>query len=87
MGESYVTTKGQLVIPADIRKKYGIEAGTRVVFIERDNEIVMQPMTREYVRTVQGILKDYGPATRELLKERSREKRAEEKRIARRRSR
>jgi AbrB family looped-hinge helix DNA binding protein len=87
MEESYVTTKGQLVIPADIRKRYGIQAGTRVVFIERDHEIVMQPMTREYVQKVQGMLKAYGPATRELLKERSRDKRSEEKKIGRRRSR
>jgi hypothetical protein len=57
------------------------------MFVEREHEIVMQPMTREYIRSVQGMLKDDGPSTKDLLKERAREKRSEEKGIERRGSR
>ena len=80
MESSYVTTKGQLVVPARLRRKYGIKAGTRVRFLERDREIVLQPLTGQYIRSVCGLLAEAGPATPELLKERARDRRREEAR-------
>ncbi len=35
MEKAYVTAKGQLVIPAKIRRRYGIKSGTKVYFVER----------------------------------------------------
>jgi AbrB family looped-hinge helix DNA binding protein len=80
MDTAYVTTKGQLVVPARLRRKYGIKAGTRIRFLERDREIILQPLTREYIRSVCGVLADAGPATPELLKERTRDRQREEAR-------
>jgi AbrB family looped-hinge helix DNA binding protein len=80
MESSYVTTKGQLVVPARLRRKYGIKAGTRVRFVERDSEIILQPLTRQYVRSVCGLLAEAGPATPELLRERKRDGQREEAR-------
>ena len=80
MDSAYVTTKGQLVVPARLRRKYGITAGTRVRFLERDREIILQPLTRQYIRSVCGLLAVAGPATPELLKERTRERQREEAR-------
>ena len=80
MDSAYVTTKGQLVVPARLRRKYGITAGTRVRFLERAREIILQPLTRQYIRSVCGLLADAGPATPELLKERTRERQREEAR-------
>jgi AbrB family looped-hinge helix DNA binding protein len=54
---STVTTKGQLVIPAKLRRKYGIRKGTRVAMIEEENRIILQPLTREFIRSVRGSLK------------------------------
>ncbi len=55
------TSKGQLVIPAELRRKHGIEAGTRVKFLEDPfGRIVLQPITEEYVDRVMGCLSD-GP--------------------------
>ena len=87
MESAYVTSKGQLVVPARLRRKYGIEAGTRVRFVERDREIVLQPVTRQYVRSVCGMLEEFGPATPDLLKERGRDKQREERRHGKSRSR
>lgn len=87
MDTAYVTTKGQLVVPARLRRKYGIRAGTRVRFLERGAEIVLQPLTGQYIRSVCGLLEDAGPATPELLKERARDRRREEVRGGRSRSR
>ena len=80
MESGYVTSKGQLVVPARLRRKYGIKVGTRVRFVERDHEIILQPVTREYVRSVCGLLEELGPATPDLLKERGRDKQREERR-------
>ena len=51
------TSKGQLVIPAELRRKHGIAAGTRVKFLEDQfGRIVLQPITEEYVDRVMGCL-------------------------------
>ena len=77
MDVAYVTSKGQLVIPARLRRKYGIKPGTKVRFIEGELEIIFQPLTRDYIRGICGMLKDEGPATQELLKERARDRERE----------
>ena len=78
METSHVTSKGQLVVPAKLRRKYGIKPGTRICFIERDHEIIFQPVTREYIRSVCGILKSDTSMTKALLEERARDKEREE---------
>ena len=70
------TSKGQLVIPAELRRKHGIEAGTRVKILEDQfGRIVLQPITEEYVDRVMGCLAK-GPA---LLANWKKEHRAEGK--------
>jgi len=81
METAYVTSKGQLVVPAKLRRRYGIKPGTKVCFIERENEILFQPVTKEYIRNVCGILKSETSATQELLKERARDKEREEAKL------
>ena len=65
---STVTTKGQLVIPSRLRKKYGIRNGTRVAIIEEEMRIILQPLTREYIRRLRGSLKGE-PSALKFLKE------------------
>jgi len=51
------TSKGQLVVPAELRRKHGIQAGTRVKFLEDQfGRIVLQPITEEYIDRVMGCL-------------------------------
>ena len=38
---SSMSEKGQVTIPKEIRDALGLKAGDRVVFVERDNEIVV----------------------------------------------
>lgn len=55
------TSKGQLVVPAELRRKHRIEAGTRVRFLEDQfGRIVLQPITEQYIDRVMGCLED-GP--------------------------
>jgi AbrB family looped-hinge helix DNA binding protein len=55
------TSKGQLVVPAELRRKHRIEAGTKVRFLEDQfGRIVLQPITEDYVDRVMGCLAE-GP--------------------------
>ena len=56
MDKSVVTVKGQIVIPSKLRRKFGIKKGTVVNLYERDGEIVIRPVTDEYIRSLAGIL-------------------------------
>jgi AbrB family looped-hinge helix DNA binding protein len=53
-----VTSKGQIVIPAEIRKKYGIKKGTRVAFIEDGLRLILTPVTDEFIESLRGCLKN-----------------------------
>lgn len=71
------TSKGQLVIPAELRRKHGIKAGTRVKFLEDPyGRIVLQPISEEYIDRIRGCLQG-GP---DLLDEWMRDHRKEGKR-------
>ncbi len=69
---SVMTSKGQLVIPARLRRKFGIQKGTVIAFIEEKGRIVLQPVTPEFIRGLRGSLrgeKKDVPATREKAAE------------------
>jgi AbrB family looped-hinge helix DNA binding protein len=85
MHAAYVTSKGQLVIPSKIRRKYNIKKGTRVNFVEDHGKIILQPVTREFIDSVCGMLKrkpGHKLATQELLEDHADELRREEEKIA-----
>ena len=81
MDTAVVTTKGQVVIPARIRRKMGIKQGTRVVFDEKNNTIVLRPITEAYIDSFRGILKTKlgeKPMTQELVEDHAAEVAQEE---------
>jgi len=69
-----VTSKGQLVIPAKLRRRLGIKRGTRVAFIQDDGRLIVQPVTREFIRGLRGSLRGEPSATEVLKEERRRER-------------
>ncbi len=74
METSVVTTKGQLVIPARLRRRFGIKKGTMVTFVEDGGRLIVQPVTREFIRRLRGSLKGEPSALAALLEERQRER-------------
>jgi AbrB family looped-hinge helix DNA binding protein len=40
-----MSTKGQIIIPADIRKKYGLKKGEKLIIEDEDGYIKMIPRT------------------------------------------
>ena len=72
------TSKGQLVVPAELRRKHRIQTGTRVKFLEDHlGRIVLQPITEEYIDRLMGSLAE-GP---DLLGGWEKEHRKEGKRV------
>jgi len=71
---STVTTKGQLVIPSKLRRKFGIRKGTQVAFMEEDHRLILQPLTPEFIRSLRGSLKGEPSAIKFLLEDRKRER-------------
>ena len=57
--ETQTTAKGQVVIPASIRRKLGILPGTRIQvdLDEKAGHIILTPVTREYIHRLRGKYK------------------------------
>ena len=57
MSEATLTSKGQITIPADIRKALGLSTGERVVFTQLDDgTTVIRAKTRSILE-LRGLLK------------------------------
>ena len=69
MDVGYVTTKGQLVIPSKLRRKFGIKPGTRVNFFEDGDGIKIVPVTSETIKANIGFLGNDGPSLLKALME------------------
>ena len=82
---AYVTSKGQVVVPARLRRKFGIKEGTRLNFTEENGRIVVQPVTKEFINSFCGIFKTKPgekSAVQELLEDRAAERAREDRKIA-----
>ena len=78
MTTTIVTTKGQIVIPSEIRRKLNIKKGTKLYVEERGDEIVLKPITPEYFKKIAGILQTKGKLSKALLDERAKDKERED---------
>ena len=74
METAMVTTKGQIVIPSPIRHRHKIKKGTRVCFLEQGSDIVLRPITDDYIDRLKGLLKTKGKTLQALLDEKKRER-------------
>ena len=81
--ETAVTIKGQVVIPAKIRHRLGIKKGSRFHVEERNGEIILRPLNRDYFKKMSGILKGTG-LIKGLEDSRSEDMKREEEKVGRR---
>lgn len=57
MSEATITSKGQVTIPADIRRNQGLHAGVRIMFTPMpDGTVLLRAKTRS-ILDLKGILK------------------------------
>jgi AbrB family looped-hinge helix DNA binding protein len=74
MDRAVVTVKGQIVIPAKLRRKFGIKKGTQVYVYERDGEITIKPITDDYIRNMAGMAGTKGKLLKALMVEKTKER-------------
>ncbi len=80
METGIVTIKGQVVIPSQIRRRLGIKKGTKVCFIERHDDVVIRPLTKDYFEKMAGLLKTGGKLAKGLLEMREQDRIREDER-------
>ncbi len=74
MDKTVVTVKGQVVIPFKLRRKFGIKKGTQAYLYERNGEIIIKPITDEYIRRMAGTTGTKGKLLKALMKEKAKER-------------
>lgn len=68
-----VSSKGQIVIPAELREELGIEPGTQVRFERCEDGLLLRPVTREFIRGLRGYF-GKGPSLEEIREQEHRKK-------------
>ena len=68
-----ILSKGQIVIPANIRKKHHIEPGTKMQIIEYGGIIYLIPPVQDPIKAACGILPLKPSLSEKLLRERGKE--------------
>ena len=74
MDTSIVTVKGQIVVPAKIRRKFGIRKGTKIAFIEQHGKLIIQPLDKSYFDSLAGVLGTEGKLLKSLMEDKKKER-------------
>lgn len=82
METSTITSKGQILIPKRIRTKYGINAGSKILFEETKEGVIIKPLNEQFFKSLRGILKSDGNLLSELKQMKKEESTFEAKKMA-----
>lgn len=74
-----LSKKGQIILPAVLRKRYGLKQGDRLGIEEKGDAIVLRPLPEHPLLSMKGKFKTEGKEklTSLLLQERQRERKRE----------
>ncbi len=78
-----VSTKGQLVIPAELRRQLNIGPGTYIRIEEQDGQLQLTVLGDDIIEATCGMCRGEGSLTQDLLAERAAELEREEAEIRR----
>ena len=73
---STMSAKGQLVIPADVRKRYHLTPGSQIEILDTGQQIILVPVPKDAFRASRGMLKGY--SVKEFLAWRRQERQRED---------
>lgn len=74
-----VSEKGWVVIPREIRQRYGLKKGDKVHILDIDGRIVVIPVAKDPISAGRGMLKGGPSLTAGLLEDRRLEREREER--------
>ena len=80
MHTATISTKGWVVIPKELREKFGLKKGTRVQVMDYGDLLALVPLPDDPVGALHGMLEGGPSLTADLLAERARERAREERR-------
>jgi AbrB family looped-hinge helix DNA binding protein len=74
MTTATISSKGWIVIPSELRRKYNLRSGSRIVLVDYGGVLALVPAFSDPLEQAAGLLK-HGPSlTEALLVERSQER-------------
>ncbi len=74
-----ISSKGQIVIPANLRRRYRMKEGTTVLFQEERGRLVLAPSNYEAIYALEGSLREF-PLEASLEQERQADRKRENQR-------
>jgi AbrB family looped-hinge helix DNA binding protein len=77
-----ISSKGQVIIPAEMRERYGLKKGTPATWTEEKGRLILTPITVQRIREIRGFLKpNPGQPSmfEELFADRAREREREDR--------
>jgi len=77
--KSTVTSRGQTVVPAELRRRYAVEAGTALEWIDTGHDIRVIPLPADVVGALRGSAKGQKLVSK-LLKARQKDRLLEKRR-------
>jgi AbrB family looped-hinge helix DNA binding protein len=75
--KSVVSTKGQTVIPKEVRDQLGIKAGSKLDWVVKERQAIVFLVPDDPVRALMGILKDSDYSFDDFMRERNEERKRE----------
>jgi AbrB family looped-hinge helix DNA binding protein len=79
MAVTQLSTKGQVLIPKQLRRKFGLKPGGKVHLTEEEGRLVLTPVPLDPIATATGFLKGKYSLTADLRREHREEARRERK--------
>lgn len=70
-----VSREGAIVLPPELREKYGIREGSEVVLVDEGERIVLLP--KQGLEDLYGMAREYGPIIDEMIRELMEDRRLE----------
>jgi AbrB family looped-hinge helix DNA binding protein len=77
--QTTVTERGQISIPAELRKKFKLTPGTEIVWMETTRGIYLMPVPKDPIKAFRGSGRGERVSTKLLLEERKRDRERENK--------
>lgn len=77
--KTFVSKKGSIQIPAELRKKYDLHDGAKVVIVDYGGVLAIVPAVKDPIKQGRGFLKGTSSLSKDLKKDRELEKKREER--------
>lgn len=74
MATTTISLRGAIIIPIELRRKYGLSKGTRITLVDYAGVITLVPALANPIQQARGMLKGGEPLLPALAKEKRRER-------------